>query len=764
VRTHRKFVSPLLLAFLFLFIACTGDPQKAKAKYLAEGEICLKKGQFGDASIEFRNAVRLDPRSVEAYYDLAQADLAQHDWRAAYAALTKTIELDPQHTGARLDRGRLLLAARDFNKSEEDARFVLSKDPKNMAAYRLLGASLTNEQKLNEALDAYLQVVNLLASDPHSYVDLASIEIALQHLSDAEIHLKLAAGIDPKSVEVINALANLYLLENKPPQAEEALRAGVLNNPLALELYVKWASVLTNSGKVSEADGVLDKLRNKMPNSLEAAIAIGDYYAQRPELEKAVSEYKRGLSISAGNIDVEKRLEELYLILNRTDEAAKLDQQLAKQPAKDVSIDIAHGRLLLSQGKHVEALIVLQKAVTAAPDLAQAHYYLGLAYWQTGSIGQASSQFQQAAKLAPNFPLPLQSLVQLALSQNSPSQAEAYAQELVQKFPANTDGRVILGEILLHRGQPRLAEEQFIAAGRIAPKRADLHMDLGRVYAAETKMNQAEHEFETAAQLDPSNTSVLASHADVLVARQQRPRAIAMVQEFVDAHPDSATAHLILGTLQADDKNIDAARAELEVAIRMDATNIQSYLQLARVYQAQNQTEAAIRQYHKALALQPNSAAIIALIGNLYLDEGHLDSAREYFTKALVADPDFAIANANLAWVDAQEGKDLDAALEMARKAKSELPDVPSITDTLAWVMYKKGDYSGAILGLQDCVKKVPDSAQYRLHLGLALIADGKKGPGSGQLETALHLNNLSPADKEQAQRTLAQAKSGSVN
>jgi hypothetical protein len=50
-----------------------------------------------------------------------------------------------------------------------------------------------------------------------------------------------------------------------------------------------------------------------------------------------------------------------------------------------------------------------------------------------------------------------------------------------------------------------------------------------------------------------------------------------------------------------------------------------------------------------------------------------------------------------MAWVDAQEGKNLDVALGMAQKAKSLLPELPSATDTLAWVMYKKGNYGGAL-------------------------------------------------------------------
>ena len=66
---------------------CARDPEKAKAKYLAEGQKYMKKGQYGDASVEFRNALRLDPRFVDAYYQLAQADLAQRDWHGAHVSL-----------------------------------------------------------------------------------------------------------------------------------------------------------------------------------------------------------------------------------------------------------------------------------------------------------------------------------------------------------------------------------------------------------------------------------------------------------------------------------------------------------------------------------------------------------------------------------------------------------------------------------------------------------------------------------------------------
>jgi Tfp pilus assembly protein PilF len=143
------------------------------------------------------------------------------------------------------------------------------------------------------------------------------------------------------------------------------------------------------------------------------------------------------------------------------------------------------------------------------------------------------------------------------------------------------------------------------------------------------------------------------------------------------------------------------------------------------------------------------------MVGNLYLDKGDMGTARKYYAQALAADPNFAVANANMAWIDAQEGKDLDVALGMAQKAKSTMPEVPSITDTLAWVMYQRGNYVSALPLLEDCVQKSPHTGEYRYHLGMVLLATGQKAKAKEQLKAALVMN-LPGADAQQAQQTLA--------
>jgi tetratricopeptide (TPR) repeat protein len=143
------------------------------------------------------------------------------------------------------------------------------------------------------------------------------------------------------------------------------------------------------------------------------------------------------------------------------------------------------------------------------------------------------------------------------------------------------------------------------------------------------------------------------------------------------------------------------------------------------------------------------------LVGNLYLEKGDLGRARSYFEQALAADPNFAIAAANLAWVYTKQGGNLDMALGLAQKARQLMPNVDSIADTLAWVQFKKGNLIMARPLLQDCVRKAPDRATYRYHLGMVLAASGDRQKAKTELEAALRLN-LAADDANDARQALA--------
>src|SRR5271166_2187451 len=75
--TRSAMLRVFLIGFLItaLFTGCSRDPNVRKQKYLESGNRYRDQGKFREAAIQYSNAIQLDPRFVEAHYQLAETYL-----------------------------------------------------------------------------------------------------------------------------------------------------------------------------------------------------------------------------------------------------------------------------------------------------------------------------------------------------------------------------------------------------------------------------------------------------------------------------------------------------------------------------------------------------------------------------------------------------------------------------------------------------------------------------------------------------------------
>src|SRR5437879_11861866 len=99
----------LLIAITAVLViaGCSRDPNDRKQKYLESGNRYFQKQDYRAASIQFRNAIQIDPKYSDAHFQLALADLQLSDWRGAYTELTRTIDLAPDNFKAQIAMGNL---------------------------------------------------------------------------------------------------------------------------------------------------------------------------------------------------------------------------------------------------------------------------------------------------------------------------------------------------------------------------------------------------------------------------------------------------------------------------------------------------------------------------------------------------------------------------------------------------------------------------------------------------------------------------------
>lgn len=840
-----------------LLVSCAGNPQKAKVEFLQKGDAYMKQKQYSSAAIEYRNALKVDPHYGDAYYRLGKADLAlaqqdgsskpdlaRQEVQAAYKSFSQAVSSDPNQLEARVSIAEMILSAhaqKEYYAATDDLNYVLKQDPKNVEARRALGGLFLAQNQGDQALQEFSKATEISPNDAASYVGVALANEAMHkagsndtHLNDAELSFKKAIEVDPHAIQAYLGLAQLYVEQKQPSQAEDtvqagikanpsvvplyellarfyvqqknpsqaeqllqagikanpsvtglyvdlaqfyigeknpakaeqAIQGGIKTNPSEIPLYIGLARLYEGEGKQSDAEGVLTNLANQLPKSADAAIAIGDFYRGAKMDDRALTEYQRGLTANPENINIEESIEEVYLDKQRTDEAANLSAQLLKQAPADAIAGVDHGRVLMAQGKVPEAVEVLQKVAAANANSPAAHYFLAMAYGMSNNSTQENSELQQTLAQAnveqqggrPSVYLPhaLVALVKLNTAEGKFSVAQLYAQEFVKDNPASPEGHLMLGEAYLNLKQMKQANDEFQEAQNLAPNSPGVHLDMASVYNSQRDFAAAEKEFQAAMHEAPRNATVVAAYGTFLISQKQLPKATALVQQFLAQNPDQADAHYLMGEVDLLQKNYSAALTETQKSLQINPKSANSYVQLGQIYRDQGDRANAIQAYEKGMAVSAPSAAITTVIGSVYMEEGDFSNASSEFQKALNLDPNFAVAANNLAWIYAEQGQNLDTALSLAQRAQAQNPGTPSFSDTLAWVMFRKGDYAGALPLLKECVQKQPDSAQFLYHLGMVLVADGQKTEGKAKIQAALTMN-LDTQDAEQARKTLSQ-------
>jgi Flp pilus assembly protein TadD len=173
----------------------------------------------------------------------------------------------------------------------------------------------------------------------------------------------------------------------------------------------------------------------------------------------------------------------------------------------------------------------------------------------------------------------------------------------------------------------------------------------------------------------------------------------------------------------------------------------QLYLQQRRLDEARTEFEGMVRR-------DPSAVGARTMVGWLLEAQGKRDDARKSYEATVNGTKNAPVASNNLAFIYADQGTNLDVALQLATSAKQSLPDDPSVDDTIGWIYYKKNLMSLAVRPLRDSLRKRPDNAEVLYHLGMTYAKLGDEVNARGTLERALQLDPKIGGDE--AKRALA--------
>src|SRR4051812_16234031 len=182
----------LVVVATVLLAACSRDPAKASRRYLESGDRYSKSGQFKEAAIEYRNAIKQTPQSVEAHAKLADVSGRANDRETAIRETLQVAELDPGDVSAQVRAGTVFLLAGRFTDARDRAEAALRVDRTAAPAHILLGEALAGLHDSTRSEASLREAVRIAPASADAHVALGSYEWSAGRPTEAERELRKA--------------------------------------------------------------------------------------------------------------------------------------------------------------------------------------------------------------------------------------------------------------------------------------------------------------------------------------------------------------------------------------------------------------------------------------------------------------------------------------------------------------------------------------------------------------------------------------------
>jgi tetratricopeptide (TPR) repeat protein len=242
--------------------------------YLSYGSTFFQRGYFEQAELFFRQALRDDPASAEAYYGVGSACLNLQKTAEARANFQRATELEPGYpdTLPNAWNNLGLLATREGHTEEAIGYFqhALKVNPDHLVALENLGNAYRQLKNWEQARRVLEHAVAVSPGDPESNYSLGMVFAQTNDTQRAYEYLRRALQARPAYPEALNNLGVLYLRTQRRDQAVAAFEECIRAAPAFDQSYLNLSRVYAVEGEPAKARAVLLALLKQHPDHVQA--------------------------------------------------------------------------------------------------------------------------------------------------------------------------------------------------------------------------------------------------------------------------------------------------------------------------------------------------------------------------------------------------------------------------------------------------------------------------------------------------------------
>ena len=653
-----------------------------------------------------------------AWYMTGQLLQGRNDFRGAYAAYKKAIQLDPKSIA--IYRALIPLAF-SLNQKEEAARYAtqaIKIDPDDYRLLQQLGIFMFSSRRVPEATKLLVQAVKSKRLDKFSIA-----YILIQR------DLAIIYRLTKDNKRAADAYATIFNALEHPEKYHLNSRAKLIFNADSRTSYQTMGEVFFDDKRYDLAVKAFEQAAKSprgKPGLLGYHLARVYHATAKPkQAETEIQKYFDAKLSSKGKAAYELFAKILESLTQQKTLLVKVER-LAKADSQNVPLKYFLAEQYLNNNRLKDAEKLYRESVLLAKN---GEGYLGLA-----KVYRLQKQPQKL----------LLALEKITLSTTDTTQL---TQEilLISKQKDLVTPMVALGEKWSTGDEPQLNFTQSYLLAKITAE-AELTDPTIKFYRFALKARPAQA------------TTIYDELGGYLLISLKYDEAAKVFQEAIDTPAISgAKPNFLYRISQAygyGGKTKEALKAIREARKLIPTVALLHYQEALILYRGKRNDE-AIKMFEEVIATYPRSQAILrrcrSSLSNLYVQQGNLKKGEEILEKVYKETPDDPGVNNDLGYLYADHGKNLKKAESMIRKALKSEPENAAYLDSMGWVLYKLEKYQEALTHLKKAVKKPTggDSTIWE-HLGDVHIKLNQKKEATAAYKKALEdVKKSKPVDQK---------------
>lgn len=766
----------LLTASAALSAAGCGGAASRLESHMKRGQDYYRAGDYAHASIEFRNALQIDPKSESAL--LWQSEAAEQLGKVRDAAHGYQTILDqhPDNLVARARLGRIYALGGDSEQALKTIAPGLAKNPQEPS---LLSVRALSKLQANDIAGATADADLALKLNPTDEDAIGLRAGIYERSGDSAAATKLLRDYlsrVPTSVDLRSVLLSQLLATGDRAGAEAQLRTLIEQRPAALRYRQQLARLLLEEGRKDDAQAALEKAVDVIHSDDARLMLVGFVTHQRSE-QQGEQLIKKYIDADPANVQMRFGLAEMLVAAGKSDDALKVYAQIVSRDEKAPSAGaarVAMARIYLAQGRDADARSLTAAVLKANPVDTDALLIRGELALKSNQPAAAISDLRAVLHSQPRAVEVQELLARAFMANGEPALAEQSLRAALESDPRSARVRIELAEFLDKAQRPDEAIRLFEAAVRVDSDDATSRQALISAYLARRKFEQAleqanqlkvlrpneaagsylagmayrglgrpaeaQKEFERAHDLEPDAIEALSALAQAHMAAGRNQQAITLVRGVMDHQkaPNARTSNL-LGELYLADHNIPAANAAFEEAARTAPRWWVPRRNLALAKLSAGDSQGALENLELAVKSFPAEPVLATDLARLYEKQQRIDASIGVYEELLKHNPGTETGANNLAMLLITYKTDRPS-LDRARDLTAPFATSHNggLVDTSGWVHFKRGEYPQALEILARAVNLAPETAEIRYHLAMAELKAGQDSRARSDLEAAL--------------------------